>query len=363
MGFEDRDYYRESQAPTNPVLRALYWVLTGSLPLFTVFGIHVRIHASAVVLAVLFLLFSPLPPASTIQFLVTIFVIILLHEFGHCFGARWMGGEARLITMTPLGGLAHAEPIRRPWPTFVCVAAGPAVNVIICIVCGIGVYLTSGVKLIGPWTIFGDQFPTGGWLSVTSYLWYAYSVSWALLLFNLLPIYYLDGGQMLQAALWKRMGWYRSMLLTVNIGIAGAVIMMMLCLAGAGPLRWIANLTLWIMLSCLLRCIEMRRMLIAEGPYAFEEETDTTDYSAARESWKEFDTRERKERQRVSKRELKAQAKAEKEAAAREAERVANEAKLDQVLAKISSQGKDSLSRSERKFLEQMTEAKRKAKS
>ena len=52
------------------------------------------------------------------------FVIILLHEFGHCFAGRWVGGEADEILMTPLGGLAFARPPKRPLPTFITVAAG-----------------------------------------------------------------------------------------------------------------------------------------------------------------------------------------------------------------------------------------------
>jgi len=34
------------------------------------------------------------------------FGIVLLHEFGHCFASRWVGGERDEIMMTPLGGLA-----------------------------------------------------------------------------------------------------------------------------------------------------------------------------------------------------------------------------------------------------------------
>ena len=55
MGWQDRSYYRDSsQGANNPLL----WLLTGSVPLFTAFGIRVRMHASLLLLIVLVLLFG-----------------------------------------------------------------------------------------------------------------------------------------------------------------------------------------------------------------------------------------------------------------------------------------------------------------
>ena len=69
-----------------------------------------------------------------LRFVAVLFLVVLLHEFGHCFTARWVGGHAEDILMTPLGGLAFASPPSRPLPTFLTVAGGPAVNVMICVV-------------------------------------------------------------------------------------------------------------------------------------------------------------------------------------------------------------------------------------
>src|SRR5687768_13274717 len=105
MAFQDRHYYREGGGATgNPLM----WLLTGSVPLFTIFGIRVRAHASLIVIIGLVLLFG-LGQGSNVQARVqsmgVLFVVILLHEFGHCFAARWTGGNAEEILMTPLGGL------------------------------------------------------------------------------------------------------------------------------------------------------------------------------------------------------------------------------------------------------------------
>src|SRR5260221_14621489 len=142
MGWQDRSYYRDSgRGSSNPLL----WLMTGSVPLFTAFGIRVRAHASLLVLVVLELLFG-LGQGFTwqdrVQSMGALFGIILLHEFGHCFAARSGGGQADDILMWPLGGLSMAHAPRRPWPTFVTVAGGPLVNVLICLVCGLILYLT-----------------------------------------------------------------------------------------------------------------------------------------------------------------------------------------------------------------------------
>jgi len=65
-----------------------------------------------------------------------LFVIVLLHEYGHCFAARSVGGNAEEIILTPLGGLAMAYAPHDPWARFVTVIGGPLVNVAICAICG-----------------------------------------------------------------------------------------------------------------------------------------------------------------------------------------------------------------------------------
>src|SRR5690348_14191000 len=110
MGYQDRPYYRDRGDLTfNP----LTWLLYGSVPLFTVFGIRVRAHASLVLTAVLALVFGLGPGfgwQDRVGSMIMLFLIVLLHEFGHCFTARWVGGEAEDILMHPLGGVALARP-------------------------------------------------------------------------------------------------------------------------------------------------------------------------------------------------------------------------------------------------------------
>jgi Zn-dependent protease len=278
MAWQDRPYYRDrSDATGNP----LAWLFYGSFHLFTVAGIRVRMHANLALIIVLILLFGwgfGSTVAMRVQSVLMLFTVILLHEFGHCFAARSVGGHADEIVMTPLGGLAMAMAPRRPWAQFVTVAGGPAVNVVICLLCGIGLYFTIGIFPVGPWTFSRalGQVVTAGWLQLSSYLFWLYGTSYALLLFNLIPVYPLDGGQLLQTVLWKPLGYYKSMLLTVNIGLGGSVIMVMIGLA-----MFPAGLLLLLIgVNCFINCLMTRRGLLAAGPYGLEED-DGIDYSAA----------------------------------------------------------------------------------
>jgi Zn-dependent protease len=320
------------------------WLMTGSVPLFTAFGIRVRMHASLLLLIVLVLLFG-LGQGFTwqdrLQSMGVLFGIILLHEFGHCFAARSVGGEANDILMWPLGGLAMANAPRRPWPTFITVAGGPLVNVIICAICGAALYLRFGWL---PWNPF--RFASFGhfesWLSWGRYAFWIYQVSWSLLIFNLMPIFPLDGGQLLQSILWPKFGYYKSMMFACTTGIVGAAV------GGAVAL---ATFNIWLAVlaySGFTTCLNMRRMLQAEGPWGFQEE-DGVDYSASLFN-KDPDTPRRKD---LSKRVL-------RRAQKREAAEAAEQVHVDAILAKVSAHGMHSLTWWEKRALKRATERQRK---
>ena len=43
-----------------------------------------------------------------------LFLIVLLHEFGHALACRQVGGTANKIVLWPLGGVAYVSPPPRP---------------------------------------------------------------------------------------------------------------------------------------------------------------------------------------------------------------------------------------------------------
>jgi Zn-dependent protease len=337
MGYQDRHYYRDSGSGAfNPLM----WLVSGSVPLFTAFGIRVRAHASLVITIVLVLLFGVENGTweDRFQSMSVLFLVVLLHEFGHCFAARWVGGEAEDILMHPLGGLAFAMPPRRWGATFITVAAGPAVNVLICLICGGILWGFHRLLPLDPFR-FSPIGDFRNWVDVAHWAGWIYQVSYMLLIFNLMPIFPLDGGQMAQALLWPWFGYYKSMNFACITGMIGAII-------GAGIALPTGNVMLGLLaVMGFLTCLNMRRALLANGP---EEYSDATDYSAAYETFQP-PTRRRRPSRWAARRALKLA----------RAERVEQQ-RIDQILAKVSAQGMHSLTWLERRALRKATEHQRK---
>jgi Zn-dependent protease len=208
--------------------------LNGSFKVGRLFGINIRVH-------ILFLLFigwrliqsgSDWPLVAV--FLGVLFGIVLLHEFGHCFGARSVGGFAENILMWPLGGLAYAHAPMTPWAQFVTVACGPLVNLAFCVISGAIVVWqthTSALILLNPFG--GIMLPAAesGWLG---YVWVLYQVNLLLLAFNILPIYPVDGGQLFQCVLWPFIGLQRAMTVACQVGLVGCIGLAVWGLSGQG---------------------------------------------------------------------------------------------------------------------------------
>ncbi len=146
---------------------------------------------------------------------VALFLIVLMHEFGHALACRQVGGQANQIVLWPLGGVAYVSPPPRPGATLWSIAAGPLVNVAL-------------VPVLTVLMVLGDRF---GWNAgaPNSYqlvrgLW---MVNFVMLLFNLLPIYPLDGGQILRSLLWFGLGRARSLMVATVVGFAGVAVMIL----------------------------------------------------------------------------------------------------------------------------------------
>ena len=341
MAWQDRSYYRDSSSgQRNP----LWWLLTGSVPLFTVFGIRVRMHASMLLFIVLGLIFShDIGFTNALIIYGSLFGVVLLHEFGHCFAARKVGGDADEIIMTPIGGLAMTSAPRRPWPQLVTTVCGPLVNVAICLLAvGVLFLLSMGHPGVS-WNPLSShhQFAT----RASAIVYYIYGVSLGILFFNLWPIYPLDGGRMLQELLWFKLGYYRATLIACVVGIAGSILFIVLALPNFGT--WWGSVTLFIYGSCLMYCLRERAMLKAEGPWAFEDESN--DYGAAMWQPEKTDTPRRKKLSRRAVRKLRRLAQSEE----------SEQKRIDDILAKVSAHGMTSLTWTERRELRKATERQR----
>jgi Zn-dependent protease len=144
---------------------------------------------------------------------VALFGIVLLHEFGHALACRQTGGTADQIVLWPLGGIAFVNPPRRPGAMLWSIAAGPLVNVLLLPVLFIAwLLVVKDVDLI----LASDS---------SKFVQVVWSINLWLLIFNLLPVYPLDGGQILRSLLWFPLGEIRSLQISSVIGLIGAVIL------------------------------------------------------------------------------------------------------------------------------------------
>src|SRR5271165_6715876 len=104
----------------------------GSVHLFRFAGIDVFLHWSWFLVAA-YEIQSRKGSYSSVTWNVleylALFLIVLLHEFGHALACRQVGGKADRIVLWPLGGVAYVDPPPRPGATLWSIAAGPLVNV------------------------------------------------------------------------------------------------------------------------------------------------------------------------------------------------------------------------------------------
>lgn len=184
----------------------------GSIHLFRFRGIDVFLHLSWFLVAIYEIQMRKGSYSSitwnVLEYL-ALFVIVLIHEFGHALACRQVGGRADQIVLWPLGGVAYVDPPPRPGATLWSIAAGPLVNVVL-------LPILFGAVVAGR--------SQGSPLTMPDLYHLVRSVAYinlGLLIFNILPIYPLDGGQILRSLLWFVVGRARSLMAATVIGLIG----------------------------------------------------------------------------------------------------------------------------------------------
>src|SRR5271155_2596543 len=185
----------------------------GTIRLFRFAGIDVFLHWSWFLVAFYEIKRGGFGHYSSVAWAVveylSLFVIVTLHEFGHALACRQVGGTADTIVLWPLGGVAYVNPPPRPGATLWSIAAGPLVNVaLIPIIMGAG-----RMSLLLGWYAAVPDLRT--------LIHAVFSIDIVLLVFNMLPIYPLDGGQILRALLWFMLGRARSLMVATILGFVG----------------------------------------------------------------------------------------------------------------------------------------------
>ena len=143
--------------------------------------------------------------------LLTLFIIVVVHELGHVFAARGFGWKVREVKLLPFGGVAEVEDaggVSAKEEALVAIA-GP---------------LQNGWMALAAWGCGMLGFWDASWAD------YVIQANLMLALFNLLPIYPLDGGKLLQALLSLLFNYYRTLVWTARLSLISSGVMLVLSL-------------------------------------------------------------------------------------------------------------------------------------
>jgi Zn-dependent protease len=122
---------------------------------------------------------------------VLLLVSLVVHEAAHALTARRAGMGVRDVTLWALGGFTRMDRPTTARATFMVAVSGPFASLLLG---GIGLGAAAALEAAPGWRIVVAVL---GWLGGTNLV---------LGVFNLLPAAPLDGGRLLQAALWWRTG-------------------------------------------------------------------------------------------------------------------------------------------------------------
>jgi Zn-dependent protease len=163
-------------------------------------------------------------------FNLVLFGTVVLHEFGHALAARHYGIGTADITLLPIGGVARLlDSPGSPKEELVIALAGPAVNVALAGLIFAVLQLVPGLAGLG---LIGALFVR--WLHINV----------ALLLFNLIPAFPMDGGRVLRALLAMRMGFSSGTRIAARVGQVLAVGLIFAGLAW-NPMLMLIGLFVW----------------------------------------------------------------------------------------------------------------------
>ncbi len=193
-------------------------MLGWSINLFRVFGIQLAVHASFVLLLAYWGYQGWLEDGATgmawsIGLIVLFFVCVILHELGHSLTARRYGIHVPRILLLPIGGMAEFDRIpRKPAQELWITVAGPAVN-----------FALVAVLLPLSWAaLFGSEpvatYSTQGILAQLCYANFIMGV------FNLVPVFPMDGGRIFRALLATKLPYLRATWWAVMVGRVLAVL-------------------------------------------------------------------------------------------------------------------------------------------
>jgi hypothetical protein len=344
MGSCDRDYNRYSGG--NDYFGNPASILSLSIPFGTWFGVRVRLHFWLLLSFVI--TFMALTHRVSLQVVVisiiSTLLAVLCHDFGHRIFAHWVGGRHDEFMLWPAGGMIFPSLPPGAWALFVGSVGGMAINIVLALGCFAGAYFMAERMnlLINPLSALGAD-PTSGLSPAQSLLAQTIIIfgmcNWGVVMINLLPYYWFDGGFLLQSFLWPFLGTFGAINITCIIGMLLAAPMFFVYLSWGS----LMGMVFWALLFS--SAYSKRKQIHAEGTGELE---GSIAWSAQNVGESRVKPKRRWMQPNYAKRAAAAAAKARKE-----------QDSIDAILAKVSVSGMNSLTRGERKTLEQATERQR----
>lgn len=169
-------------------------LISGSVGVFKLFGVPIRLHFTFVLLIVFLIsigIGDKQSGASTAIYVLALFGSVLLHELGHALVASRFGIHTDEIVMFPIGGVSRPDRTPKAREELWIALAGPAVNVLIA--GGIAFWFWRE-RSLAPLAQLLE--PTDANLAQRIGLG-----NLVLALFNLVPAYPMDGGRVLRSLL------------------------------------------------------------------------------------------------------------------------------------------------------------------
>ena len=172
-----------------------------SYKLITIAGVPVKIHWTfgLLLLFVLHICYSNGYDAREtfwyVMLVLIVFVFVIMHEFGHILVARKFGVSTQDVIVSPIGGVARLRSIpKKPKSELLIALGGPAVNVLLAIIFYLILALFYGFPSL-------DESPLDFFSRPDEYFMALLVINIALVLFNMVPAFPMDGGRVLRAGL------------------------------------------------------------------------------------------------------------------------------------------------------------------
>ena len=204
--------------------------MKANLTLGKVSGIKIIVHWTFFFLIV-WIVFSELKRGGTaesilfnIALVLAVFTCVVLHELGHALTAKHFGINTKKITLLPIGGMASLERIpESPKQELLVAIAGPLVNIAIALLLYFLIPINKLILLN-----FTETFEILMSFSFQNFLFFLFIANVALVVFNIIPAFPMDGGRILRALLAMKMNRVKAAQIASSIGQFIAVLFLLI---------------------------------------------------------------------------------------------------------------------------------------